>query len=63
MKGSELRALRLRMGCTQKQLAQQVGVTKNTVARWERDELGMRASAERLIRLLAAQHKPQRRKK
>lgn len=50
--------MRQRLGWTQMQLAEAVGVTRNTVARWERGELGMRATAERLIRLIAAQQAP-----
>ena len=38
MKGSELRNLRLRLGLTQKELANEINVNPNTVARWERDE-------------------------
>ena len=39
-------------------MADAVGVTRNTVARWERDELGMRTTAERLIQLIAKEHAP-----
>ena len=39
MEGSELRNLRLRLGFTQKELANAIDVTSNTVARWERGEL------------------------
>ena len=39
--GIEIRALRTRLGLTQKALAEIVGVTSNTVARWERGELGI----------------------
>ena len=61
MRGAELRRLRKQLGWTQAQLAEAVGVARNTVARWERDELAMRATAERLIRLLAAQGRPPKR--
>jgi transcriptional regulator with XRE-family HTH domain len=54
MTGDELRRLRRRLGFTQAQLAERVGVTANSVARWERGEMGIRESAARLIRLLAA---------
>jgi transcriptional regulator with XRE-family HTH domain len=56
MTGAALRQLRRQLGWTQTQLADAVGVTRNTVARWERDELGMRATAERLIQVIAAEH-------
>ena len=38
MQGEELRRLRKRMKLTQRQLGQRLGVTDNTVARWERNE-------------------------
>ena len=44
MKGHEVRALRTRLGLTQKALAEKVEVSPNTVARWERDELGISAA-------------------
>ena len=53
MKGSELRAIRKGLGLTQVQLAERLGVASNTVARWERDEMGMSEPAARLARLLA----------
>jgi transcriptional regulator with XRE-family HTH domain len=59
MDGSELRRIRERLGWTQRRLAEELGVAENTVARWERDELGMRSTAERLIRRIADEHAPQ----
>ena len=38
---------------TQSQLAEAVGVTWNTIARWERGEIPIRESMARLIRLVA----------
>jgi len=62
MDGAELRRIRERIGWTQRRLAEELGVAENTVARWERDEIGMRESTERLIRRVAADHnvKPRR---
>jgi len=37
--GAELRARRQVLGMTQEQLAEQLDTTKNTIARWERDEV------------------------
>ena len=53
MKGHEIRALRTRLGLTQKALAERVEVSPNTVARWERDELGMSAAMTDRIRAVA----------
>ncbi len=63
MRGAELRRLRKRLGWTQAQLAEAVAVTRNTVARWERDELTMRPTAERLIRLIAQSRPPTRQRR
>jgi putative transcriptional regulator len=50
--GDELRDLRKRLGLTQVELAEKVGVASNTVARWERGELGISEPVSRLLRLL-----------
>lgn len=39
MTGEELRTRRKRLGVTQTELAKMLGVTGNTIARWERDEV------------------------
>lgn len=41
MTGAELRSRRKALGLTQNDLASQLEVSANTVARWERDEMGM----------------------
>jgi transcriptional regulator with XRE-family HTH domain len=50
MTSQELRRLRSGLGLTQAQLADKVGVTQNTVARWE---IGLRRIPEPVSRLLA----------
>jgi len=45
------------MGLTQKQLGDKIGVTENTVARWERDEMKMTEPAVKLVKLLATEKK------
>jgi DNA-binding transcriptional regulator YiaG len=63
MTGKELRAVRKRLRLTQSALAAQLGVHWNTVARWERDEVGISEPAARLLRILAEQQPPRRREK
>ena len=41
MKGTELRERRVALGLTQQGLADKLQVSRNTVARWERDEMAM----------------------
>jgi transcriptional regulator with XRE-family HTH domain len=57
MKGQELRAIRKRLKITQAKLAELLGVTANTVARWERDEMGIREPMARLIQTIYAAEK------
>jgi DNA-binding transcriptional regulator YiaG len=57
MQGKELRAIRNRLKLTQAQFAEQIGVTTNTVARWERDEVTIREPMARLIRTVASAKK------
>ncbi len=52
MTPNRLRELRKRLGLTQEAFAKRVGVAPNTVARWERGEIGMKQTTERLIELL-----------
>ncbi len=53
MKGGTLRRIRKRLGLTQAALAERLGVSPNTVARWERNEVPIREPMARLIRMLA----------
>jgi DNA-binding transcriptional regulator YiaG len=53
MKGDELRRIRDRLAWTQTELAVRLGVTRNTVARWERGEVSIREPMVRLIKLVA----------
>jgi transcriptional regulator with XRE-family HTH domain len=53
MTGPALYTIRKRLGFTQKQFAEQIGVAPNSVARWERGELKMKKSTELLVKLLA----------
>ena len=55
MTGAQLRKYRKALGYTQKQLAEAIGVTTNSVARWERSEMKIAEPAARLIQLLSAQ--------
>jgi transcriptional regulator with XRE-family HTH domain len=55
MTGKEIRALRRRLGWTQVALADAVGVSSNTVARWERSEMAISEPAARLLQKIAAE--------
>jgi transcriptional regulator with XRE-family HTH domain len=50
--GAELRQIRTQLGLTQAKLAALVGVAANTIARQERDEMGIKEPLARLLRLL-----------
>jgi len=53
MKANELRLIRKRLGWSQARLAEAAGVAKNSIARQERGELGIKESLARLIRIIA----------
>jgi transcriptional regulator with XRE-family HTH domain len=53
MTGEELKAIREELGWTQSQMADELGVTPNTVARWERGEMEIFEPAARLAMILA----------
>ena len=63
MTGSEVRRIRKRLGLTQVAFADLVGVHSNSLARWERDELKVHESAARLMKLLAVQKPPTKRRR
>jgi transcriptional regulator with XRE-family HTH domain len=50
--GDELRRLRRKAGLTQVQVAERLGVTSTSVARWERGERAISEPVARLITLL-----------
>ena len=52
-KPSYLLRVRERLGLTQVEFAKLIGVAPNTYARFERGELGMRASTARLIEVVS----------
>jgi len=63
MTGKQLRVIRKRLRWTQAQIAEAVGVTSNTVARWERDEVGISEPIARLIQTVIAKGKKKAKKK
>jgi transcriptional regulator with XRE-family HTH domain len=56
MDHDEVRRLRVALGWTQQHLALELGVTANTVARWERGVHAIPRPTARCLYLLAAQH-------
>ncbi len=52
MTGTQIKQLRKALGYTQAQLAEEIGVTANTVARYERDELNPSSPVMKLLKLL-----------
>ena len=54
MTATELREIRARLGWSQQRLADAAGVARNSIARQERGELGIRESLARLLRLIAS---------
>lgn len=52
IKGAEIREIRQRLGLTQKQFSERVGVVENTIARYERDERSPSQAVENMIRML-----------
>ena len=57
MTGRELRFIRQKLALTQAALAEAVGITSNTMARWERGEMAISEPAARLLEKLAAERK------
>jgi transcriptional regulator with XRE-family HTH domain len=57
MRGIQLQKKRKSLGWTQADLAARVGVTPNTVARWERDEVAIREPIARLLETIFSQKK------
>jgi transcriptional regulator with XRE-family HTH domain len=56
MDGTELRAIRKKLGLSQHQFAKELGIHWNTLARAERGEHGISGSVEKLARLLLRLH-------
>ncbi|MFL6336451.1 MAG: helix-turn-helix domain-containing protein [Pyrinomonadaceae bacterium] len=52
MTGRQIKELRKSLGYTQARLAEEVGLTPNTIARYERDELKPSPPVLKLLRLL-----------
>jgi transcriptional regulator with XRE-family HTH domain len=61
--GSQLHAIRQQLGLTQAALAEAIGVRPNTVARWERGEIGISEPTTRLVEKIAAERKVAKRDK
>ena len=57
MTAVEIRTLRAKLRWTQVALAKAIGVTSNTVARWERDEMAISEPTARLLQKIAAEQR------
>jgi len=56
--GNRMRAKRIEVGLTQADLARILHTTANTVARWERNELGMHPATRREVERWMAKTEP-----
>ena len=61
MMGSEIRQVREELNLTQEQLAVELGVTANTLARWERNAVGVQH--DKMLRLALQKIRELRRRK
>ena len=52
MTGAQIKSLRKALGYTQARLAEEVGVTANAIARYEREELSPSPPVQKLLKLL-----------
>ena len=59
MGSSEVRRLRISAGLTQQDLADLMGVTQVTVARWESGVRAITVAHERLMRMIVQQRSPE----
>jgi len=55
--GQELHSIRQKLSLTQAALAEAIGVTPNTIARWERGEMAISGPAAKLLEKLAKERK------
>jgi DNA-binding transcriptional regulator YiaG len=62
MTSKDIRRLRKQLGLSQSEFAELVGVTANTVARWERGEMGLRTTTVKLLEILATSRRARKRK-
>jgi DNA-binding transcriptional regulator YiaG len=60
MTGKEVRRIRRKLGATQVQLANRLGVAPNTVYRWEADRVTVTAPMAQLLRLLGKERSVRR---
>jgi transcriptional regulator with XRE-family HTH domain len=58
MTPKQVKRIRTRLGLTQTQLAEQLGVTQNTVARWEIGARGIPVPTAKLLQRLGAEARP-----
>lgn len=56
MTPAALRAIRRRLGWTQAELAEAIGIASNTVARYERGELGIPEPTARFVERIQKEH-------
>ena len=63
MTGAELRQARRRLGMTQKELGEALGVHRNSVARMERDEFPIIRTTELAVRYLLVMESKKRGRK
>lgn len=55
---AEIRFLRKHVGLSTSEFADMMGVSRETVSRWENDGHPMRATADRLLRMIVITHEP-----
>ena len=63
MDGKKFRRIRKRLGLSQKALAERMGTTENSVARWERGEIPIRELVARFLRLIEKTETPTKKRR